>query len=103
MVITVTVLNQKKVPGVGLFTTGRMNYSGAYTAGGESSAGLLAVLKGYNTIDSIQFGTTSGLTAGYDDVSKKVRIWSNVAGTPTELAAGNSPAASSIGFTALSR
>jgi len=103
MVLTVTILNQKKVPGVGLFTTGRMNYSGAYTAGGESSAGLLAALKGYTTIDSMQFGTTSGLTAGYDDVSKKVRIWSNVAGTPTELAAGNSPAASSIGFTVLSR
>ena len=105
MAIAVTVLNQKRLPGVGLITTGRMNYSGSYPAGGESNAGLLAVLKGYNTIDSVSFMTSNGMTAGYDSATNKVRVWNNVAGVPTELAAAAYPApgSGSIGFTTISR
>ena len=105
MAITVTILNQKRLPGVGLFTTGRMNYSGSYPSGGESNAGLLAALKGYSTIDNVQFMTSNGMTAGYDSATNKVRVWNNVAGVPTELpaAAYPAPGSGSIGFTAMSR
>lgn len=103
MVLTITVLNQKKVPGVGLFTTGRMNYSGAYTVGGESNANLLAALKGYNTIDSINFMPSNNISATYDSSTQKVRMLSNVTGVGTELAGGNTPAPGSVGFSIISR
>jgi hypothetical protein len=103
MAITVTVLNQKKVPGVGLFTTGRMNYSGSYPAGGESNAGLTAALAGHTTIDSVSFLTNNDFMGQYDDSNKKVRIFRNIGGVPTEMTAGAYPAPSSIGFFAISR
>lgn len=103
MAVTVTVLNQKKVPGVGLFTSGKLNYSGSYPAGGESNAGLLAILAGHNQIDNVQFLTTNDYTGGYDTSTQKVRIWRNIGGVPTELTAGAYPAPGTLNFTVVSR
>ena len=103
MAVTVTVLNQKRMPGLGLFTTGRMNYSGSYPAGGESNANLLGALKGYNTIDGVQFMTNNDYTAQYDESNKKVRIFRNIGGVPTELSAAAYPASGSVGFIVISR
>jgi hypothetical protein len=104
MAVTVTVLNQKHVPGVGLMTAGLVNFSGSYPAGGEASAGLTAVLSGRTTVDSMQFGLQSELTGAYDSTNKKLRIFKLTAGVPTEVTAGAyTPATGSIPFTVISR
>jgi len=104
MAVTVTVLNQKKVPGIGLFTAGRVNYSGTYPAGGESNAGLLAVLSGHTNIDNIQFGATNDVSAWYDTGTGKLRVSKLAAGVNTEIAAAAySPTTGTIPFTIISR
>lgn len=104
MAVTITILNQKAVPGVGLSTAGLMNYSGTYPAGGESNAGLLAAMAGRTTLDSVKFGVQNDMSAWFDSGTKKVRVSKLTAGVPTEIGAGAySPATGSIPFTVISR
>lgn len=102
MPITATLLNKKRVPGVGLHTSGTLNFSGNYPAGGEpippslSEAGM----------HGAQFNIGSGqLTAMLDNSTKKIRVFNMTTGAMVELtaAAAYPGGTGSITFTSLSR
>jgi len=85
MAVTVTVLTQKRVPGVGLMTTGTFNLSGSYAAGGDLAN--LALPGGANP-SFVSTGLAGEYSAHYDQSTKKLRIFKVTAGVPTEAAAG---------------
>lgn len=103
MAAAITILNQKKVPGVGLFTAGRLNLSANYPAGGELGAVLGQYLKGHTKIDLATFQIASEFSAQYDSTNAKIRVVKVVAGVPTEVTAGAYGATPAIPFLIISR
>jgi hypothetical protein len=103
MAAAVTILNQKKVPGVGLFTAGRLNLSANYPAGGELGAVLGQYLKGSIKIDLADFQIASEFTAAYDSTNSKIRVFKITAGATAEVAAGAYGATPAIPFLIISR
>lgn len=108
MSVAVTVLNQRRVPGVGLITTGTFGLSSTYTTGGDDSnlaAKLQPVGPGPTpVIDSVMCGFSGDYTAFFNPANAKLRIFKIASGVMTERSNGSSYDASvAIPFTCISR
>ena len=103
MAAAITILNQKMVPGVGLFTAGRMALSGSYPAGGELGAVLGQYLKGRTRIDLAIFQIANEFSAHYDSTNAKIRVVKITAGATAEVPAGAYGATPAVPFLIISR